>query len=73
MVLLAFCSACKAGNHREHNRVVQAAPEGVMGGVACPCKGECEAMPLEQRDPQMARLLSGFRSALSATDTESSS
>jgi hypothetical protein len=29
------------GRHDEHHRVIQAAPEGMIGGSACRCEGEC--------------------------------
>lgn len=41
MVRLADCNACQMGNHAGHERVVSYAGEGVMGGIACHCKGDC--------------------------------
>jgi hypothetical protein len=41
MVLLTICSACRGGRHAEHHRVIQAVPEGMIGGTACRCEGEC--------------------------------
>lgn len=42
MVLLRPCWACQRGNHDEHTETVQAAPPGLLGGVECPCMGECD-------------------------------
>lgn len=41
MVLLGICGDCQYGNHDDHRRVIQAAPEGMLGGSACRCEGEC--------------------------------
>lgn len=41
MVLLHPCQACEMGEHDKHHEVIQAAPPGMLGGAACPCKGEC--------------------------------
>jgi hypothetical protein len=41
MTLRVLCSACQFGRHAEHQRVVQAVPEGMMGGAMCPCTGDC--------------------------------
>jgi hypothetical protein len=29
------------GDHKRHREVVQAVPEGMIGGAVCKCKGEC--------------------------------
>ena len=39
------CLGCKLGDHSRHNEVVKSAPEGVLGGVRCFCKGECQGKP----------------------------
>lgn len=41
MVRIADCDACQIGRHDKHVRTVRAVPEGVLGGVMCPCQGEC--------------------------------
>lgn len=40
MVLLTYCVACKHGFH-DSCQGGQAAPEGMLGGWRCRCKGEC--------------------------------
>jgi hypothetical protein len=42
MVLLTYCLACKYGDHERHTEVIQAAPEGMLGGSRCKCQGECK-------------------------------
>lgn len=55
------CTPCQMGDHRRHYRVVQAVSEGMMGGVICPCEGECvERGP--RVDPQMEAIAEMFRS-----------
>lgn len=41
MTLITECIPCQYGDHDHHHRVVQAVPEGVMGGAICVCEGEC--------------------------------
>jgi hypothetical protein len=41
MSLLTICTPCQMGDHKRHHRVVQAAPEGGVGGSVCTCEGEC--------------------------------
>lgn len=41
MTLLHPCAPCEMGNHDAHHEVIEAAPPGMMGGIQCPCKGEC--------------------------------
>ena len=41
MVMLTDCPACQHGRHDDHVKDWSRAPEGVMGGYACPCEGEC--------------------------------
>lgn len=41
MTRLTICSPCQTGDHDRHYRVVQAVPEGVIGGSICTCEGEC--------------------------------
>jgi hypothetical protein len=49
MVLLTYCLACKYGDHERHTEVIQAAPEGMLGGSRCKCQGECKHFaPREQ-------------------------
>ena len=50
------CSGCQMGNHKRHRRVVQAVPEGMIGGVVCPCKGECKDKTWED----MARSIGAY-------------
>lgn len=50
MVMLVLCAACREGCHAEHHEVVQAVPEGMIGGCACPCTGECQGNPEPQPD-----------------------
>lgn len=49
MVLFANCIPCQYGHHEHHHEVVQAVPEGMIGGVRCECKGEC--VEREKRRP----------------------
>jgi hypothetical protein len=44
-VRITECIACQAGDHDGHEEVVQAVPEGVMGGAKCLCRGECQGRP----------------------------
>lgn len=41
MIALFLCIACQHGDHGNHVEQVVAAPPGMLGGVTCPCKGEC--------------------------------
>lgn len=41
MSLNSICTPCEMGDHKHHYRVIQAAPEGGVGGVVCTCEGEC--------------------------------
>ena len=41
MTYLTICDACQDGDHSRHYRVVQAVPEGMLGGSVCRCQGEC--------------------------------
>jgi hypothetical protein len=41
MVAFLLCPACLEGRHDEHVEDYAPAPEGVMGGFRCPCKGGC--------------------------------
>jgi hypothetical protein len=41
MSLIVTCTACQFGRHEDHREVVQAVPEGMIGGSRCDCKGEC--------------------------------
>lgn len=41
MVLVTYCISCQYGDHDNHYEVVEAVPEGVIGGAICKCKGEC--------------------------------
>jgi hypothetical protein len=41
MVLLTYCIPCQHGDHDGHYEVIQAVPEGMLGGQRCPCRGEC--------------------------------
>lgn len=54
MVRLGTCPGCSVGNHKRHDRNYAPAPPGVMGGAMCPCEGECQDVPPDER---MARLL----------------
>ena len=38
---LGYCIACQHGRHERHREVIQAVPEGMMGGAKCRCEGEC--------------------------------
>ena len=50
MVRLALCSACQFGRHDEHVRQVESVPKGMLGGVQCPCEGDCAGnMPKDVR------------------------
>lgn len=41
MAALAPCPACQMGNHAGHDEHWQKAPEGVLGGAYCNCRGDC--------------------------------
>lgn len=46
-MLKTECIPCQYGDHDGHHEVVQAVPEGMLGGAMCPCRGECrERTPL---------------------------
>lgn len=49
--MLVKCMACRFGDHANQQRVVQAAPEGMLGGAECPCEGGCEP------DPELASMI----------------
>lgn len=51
MVELTECIPCQYGDHEHHQEVVQAVPEGMMGGARCPCTGECVGR--ERDDPKV--------------------
>lgn len=56
------CGPCQMGEHDRHYRVVQAVPEGMLGGVVCMCEGECvERGP--RHDPQIDAVVDMLRSA----------
>lgn len=40
-MLIHDCIPCQHGDHDGHQRIVQAAPKGMMGGQECHCEGEC--------------------------------
>lgn len=42
MTLLHPCHACQMGDHDNHHKEIETPPPGVMGGVSCPCEGECK-------------------------------
>lgn len=48
-----LCNACRLGDHKNHRRSVVRAPEGVLGGVVCDCKGECRDVTPEERLERM--------------------
>jgi len=53
------------GEHDRHYRVVQAVPEGMMGGAICDCKGECRDVTPEERASRLGltpRILRALRS-----------
>jgi hypothetical protein len=37
-----ICHACEDGDHKRHQRVVQAVSPGMLGGSVCVCQGECK-------------------------------
>jgi hypothetical protein len=41
MTFIGLCIPCQYGQHESHHEVIQAAPEGVMGGAVCGCDGKC--------------------------------
>lgn len=53
---LGTCIPCQFGNHDAHHEVMQAVPEGVMGGAICTCKGECRENASEQRKRMLRRM-----------------
>lgn len=52
-MLFIDCPACQHGDHEHHTEVVQAVPEGMIGGAQCPCEGECAG----RRSPQVEGVL----------------
>jgi hypothetical protein len=38
------CIPCQYGDHANHHEIVQAVPDGVMGGARCDCRGECQGV-----------------------------
>lgn len=54
---LQECPACEIGDHANHQRVVHAVSPGMLGGVACPCKGECGKDPEAKREAFLDRML----------------
>lgn len=38
---IGTCIPCQYGDHDGHVEIIQAVPEGMMGGAVCGCKGEC--------------------------------
>jgi hypothetical protein len=59
-VRISSCVACQHGNHDQHQRVIQAVPAGLLGGVVCGCKGECQGKP----EPHIQREVNLIRGAL---------
>lgn len=41
MTFIGLCIPCQYGRHDEHYEVIEAVPEGVMGGAVCGCDGKC--------------------------------
>jgi hypothetical protein len=41
MAIKTICVGCQDGEHSRHQRIVQAPPEGGVGGAICDCEGEC--------------------------------
>ncbi len=60
MVRISTCIGCQYGHHCDHVRVIQGVPEGVIGGVVCGCKGECEGNP----DPHIQKQFKSIAEAL---------
>lgn len=61
MARLSECDACAMGDHSRHYRVVEAVPEGMLGGAVCPCRGECVKRG-PRPDPQMEMIADLLRS-----------
>lgn len=75
MVRIGMCTSCQHGDHEGHQRVVQAAPEGMMGGVVCGCKGECQGKPARHVQRQMdviARAMRTRRDAIPSKQQDES-
>lgn len=45
------CIPCQYGDHDGHVDVPSPAPEGMMGGWRCDCKGECRDRPRPEPVP----------------------
>jgi hypothetical protein len=45
MALITDCLACQYGDHDHHSEIIQAVPEGMLGGAMCGCNGECRDRP----------------------------
>jgi hypothetical protein len=56
VTFIGRCLPCQFGRHDEHYEVIQAVPEGVMGGAVCGCKGECRNQPVEQVEKALEAL-----------------
>lgn len=58
MTRLTICNACQMGDHGHHRKVVQAVPEGMIGGSVCKCNGECTDGRYESRElRRLAKLM----------------
>lgn len=45
MSALALCVSCETGDHEHHVDWPVRPPEGGLGGVHCPCPGDCKPHP----------------------------
>lgn len=48
-MLIHDCIPCQHGDHDSHQRIVQVAPKGMMGGQECHCEGECRNKSVKER------------------------
>lgn len=40
-MLRTICMSCRYGDHDNHHDVIQMPREDMIGGISCPCRGEC--------------------------------
>lgn len=61
MTLNTICNACRGVDHANHSEVVQAVPEGMLGGSKCTCDGECMDGRYYSVDPQTGSFMDAVR------------
>lgn len=62
MAVFVHCPACQNGEHDGHIEHWRTAPEGIIDGSYCPCKGDC-------KPPDLSRWLSAFAPSATIDDS----